>query len=119
MPVVAEVVHVKDRQSPVRHVGGHLHRPIGLTRLLIHEFIARDTEPSHFAPSGIHNHCELVKVAIQPAHRILYGDMKVPERVLLGHLDSAPHQRFSVAEHDKELMHPVCRLRSAGRPARG
>ena len=36
---------------------------------------------------------ELVKVVVQPAHRVLDGDVQVPERVLLGHLNAAPDER--------------------------
>ena len=37
---------------------------------------------------------ELVKVVVQPAHGILDGNVQVPERVLLGHLDAPPDERF-------------------------
>jgi hypothetical protein len=36
---------------------------------------------------------ELVKVVVEPAHRILDGDVQVPEGVPLGHLDAAPDER--------------------------
>jgi hypothetical protein len=46
----------------------------------------------HHVPLSRIEQPELVEVVVQPAHGVLDGDVQVPERVLLGHLDSAPDQ---------------------------
>ena len=50
---------------------------------------------------------ELVQVVVEPTHRILDGDVQVPERVGLGHLNAPPHERVGPLEHDQELVTPV------------
>jgi hypothetical protein len=35
-----------------------------------------------------------MQMVIEPAHRILDGDVQVPERIALGHLNAAPDERI-------------------------
>jgi hypothetical protein len=64
----------------------------------------------HDLPFRLVEQPELVKVVIQPAHRVLDGNVQIPEGVALGNLNAAPHEWVGPSEDDEELVHE-------GRPA--
>jgi hypothetical protein len=60
-----------------------------------------------------------VQVVVEPAHRVLKGDVQVPEAVGVGHLDSPPDRRLHPEEDQLELVdlgsrhHPAARRLAA------
>ena len=106
-PVVAEVVRVDGWRRvpgpPLEELGkGDF--PSGQDRPILGFVVVRDADRHDRLLIGVEQP-ELVKVIVEPAHRVLNGDVQIPERVLRGHLDATPDERFGAAQHDEELVH--------------
>jgi hypothetical protein len=50
-----------------------------------------------------------MEVIVLPPHRVLDGDMQVPERVTPRHLNPAPDDRIGIHEDNEELVHQRAR----------
>jgi hypothetical protein len=73
-----------------------------------------DADLFYVARSGP-GHTEDVQMVVEPAHRVLKGDVQVPEAVGLGYLDSPPDGRIHPDEGQLELIDLSCRLHPAAR----
>ena len=65
--------------------------------------VIRDADLLHLARPGS-GHAKDVQVVVEPPHRVLKGDVQVPEAVGLGYLDSSPDGRFHPDEDQLELV---------------
>lgn len=114
LPVVAEVMRIhRGRGVPVPPVEERrqAHVPAGHDGSIPGVVIGGDSN-RHHASLGRVQQPELVQVVVEPARRILEGDVQVPEGVSLGHLNAPPDERVGAGEHDQELAHQL-------RPRRG
>jgi hypothetical protein len=48
---------------------------------------------------------EAMQVVVEPAHRVLDGDVQIPEGVVARHLDLPPDQRVGLLELDTEAQY--------------
>src|SRR5262245_61782996 len=46
-----------------------------------------------------------MQVVIEPAHRVLNGDVQIPESIVTRHLDLTPDQRVALQEFDAKAQH--------------
>ena len=109
LPVVAEVVRVHHgRGMPVPMVEElrEWDVPSRHDRPVLWVVVGGNTDRHHVPLSRIEQP-ELVEVVVEPAHGVLDGDVQVPKRVLLGHLDAAPDQWIRPREHHQELVHEL------------
>jgi hypothetical protein len=60
-------------------------------------------------------HAKDVQVVVEPAHRVLKGDVQVPEAVGFGYLDPSPDGRLDSDEYEFELVDLSCRHHPAPR----
>jgi hypothetical protein len=102
-PVIPEVVPIPDRIRPLRQVRRDRDLPAGEAGPFIRHLVIRYANALH--PTGLRiDDDELVHVTVLPAHRILNRDVKVPERVPLGHLNPTPHQGIGLRKDDQKLV---------------
>src|SRR6266404_1454225 len=102
VPVVAEVVEVAHRLRTVCQVARDRDFPSGERRPLVREFLVGD--PDALAAQRLRiDDDELVQVAVRPAHRVLDGDVEIPEGVGLRHQEAAPDEWVRIGEHDEDL----------------
>lgn len=105
LPVITEVVDVergKRMVSAVIEVIRHAHTPTGNAGPLSWFLIGRNANARDFV-FGV-KEPELMEMIVEPPHRILDGDVEVPEGVRQWHLDSAPDKRIGPAQDDEKLM---------------
>ena len=81
------------------------------------ELVVRDADADGVAAGRIRE-LKFVQVVVGPAHRILEGDVEVPEGVAGGHLDATPDGRLDLLERDLELEHLLACASVSGRRAR-
>jgi hypothetical protein len=90
LPVIPEVVPIPDRIRPIRQVPRDRDLPAGQSGPFIRHFVI-GCAANALHPTGLRiDDDKLVQVIVLPAHRILNGDVEVPERVPLGHLNPTP-----------------------------
>jgi hypothetical protein len=70
--------------------------------LTLEGIVVRDADLPRLFPARLF-HAELVQVIVEPAHRVLDGDVQIPEAVGFRHLDASPNRRLDLFEDDLEL----------------
>ena len=102
-PVIAEVVPVSHWIRAVRQESCDRNLPAGETPPLIRHLVVRDADspgPTRFRLDDD----EFVEMVVLPAHRVLNGNVKIPKRVTLRHLNTPPHQWISIGKDNQELV---------------
>jgi hypothetical protein len=102
LPTVAKVIFIHRAVARSQEVPHDRHFPTRQKCGRIFEIIrVGDSDLIGLAALAIH-HAESMKMAVEPPHGILDGDMKVPEAVTRGHLDPSPNEWLDVTEVDLE-----------------
>src|SRR5262245_40516558 len=114
-PPIAEVILVRNGGAGTGEVAGNGNLPARQRGLFALERVGvRYADLLYVARCGP-SHTEDVQMVVEPAHRVLKGDVQIPEAVGLGHLDSPPDGRFHPDEDELELVnlrrrrHPAAR----------
>src|SRR5207249_3161950 len=84
-----EVVEVGGARALGREVRSDANLPARQPRALLRELVVRDADAERLVWGGLVQP-ELVQVVVLPAHGVLNRDVKVPEGVVVRHLDAAP-----------------------------
>jgi len=104
-PAVAEVVLVSSDDTRPGKVRGDWDFPAVQDQFIaLQGVVIRDADLRNLARLRL-RHPEKMQVIVEPTHRILEGDMKVPEAIGLGDLDASPDGWSHVQEAEPELVH--------------
>src|SRR5438046_1575681 len=104
-PAVAEVVLVSSDDTRPGKVRGDWDFPAGQDQFIaLQGVVIRDADLRNLARLRL-RHPEKMQVIVEPTHRVLEGDMKVPEAIGLGDLDASPDGWSHVQEAEPELVH--------------
>jgi hypothetical protein len=109
LPVVAEIVGVHHRRcvpGAALEVPRQPHLPAGKDRPVLGILVGRNADGNDLLLRRIQQP-ELVEVIVEPPHRVLDGDVQIPEGVPFGNLDPSPHQRVRPGEDDEKLVHEL------------
>src|SRR5438309_7865110 len=98
-PSIPEIVEIGGARALGLKVGRNRHLPARARRALVREVAVGDAD-AYRRTRGRLDRLEFVEMVVLPSHRVLDGDVQVPERVDVGHLDASPDGGLDVLEHD-------------------
>lgn len=103
-PVIPEIVTIPGRLRSVCKVSRDWNLPSWEARTFVWHLVVGKSDARLLPGLGVDGE-EFVKVIVLPTHRVLNGNVQIPEGITLWHLDPPPHQRVALRKDDEELAH--------------